>query len=241
MAYQFHNRRKRERNKKIFRMVKLCFFLGLPVLAALIGYDKGKEDAKTESSQHSLKIDELIESRKKLQSDHEKLKAEFEDVSINYKTILDEFQNLNGDAEHKDLLGLIIDLRNKDVSMDRIQHYIQLAGKAQTCFEKGSKRFRIKSPVSSNTDLNVTFSNGDILIYGEGEAFYNADGKPEAWFDESKPVKVTIEKIDDKPQMIEKILPLEHIFFVKGVEHTLKVVKTDSLGIVNASLEVCHF
>ena len=81
-------------------------------------------------------------------------------------------------------------------------------------------------------------------IYGanveEENIIFNAEGKPEAWYDPAKPVAITFTKLGGSSEKIEGVLPLHKSVVFGGDEYRFSIL-SGKQSFVTISATRCNF
>ncbi len=114
----------------------------------------------------------------------------------------------------------------------RLAFLIGAAAEGRSCAnEPQTKRFLVRTPISSGAADSVSFGDGAITITAEGESATNPSGAPEGWFDSEKPVTIAFITINGHKSVASGYLPIEHSIVIGNVEHRFVIVNGGSPGI----------
>lgn len=164
----------------------------------------------------------LINERDTIQEEMTVLRAETQTANVRLEQIKTDYDELLSDGPMKNLLVLIRKQLDEGVAAERLESVILSARPPQNCSAPDKKRFVVDTPVNTGPKSLSSIAGGLVKISGEGISAQNARGQKEAWFDASKPVKLTFKnRLASKTK--EGILPLYYSMVVGDKEYRFTV------------------
>lgn len=125
------------------------------------------------------------------------------------------------------------------VPPDRLALLIDLAGRPPACDEQPeTKRFMPSTPLGSGGVNAVRFAEGRILVRGEGASAQNAEGLPEAWYDPTAAVRLTISTLSGAAEEVRGVLPLQHRMIVGDIEYRFVITSGDR-AFIEVTAQAC--
>ena len=103
-----------------------------------------------------------------------------------------------------------------------------------------TRRFLLQTPLYNGANRSVSFANNTVTVEGEGESARDSDGKPEAWYDPAKPVRIRFTMIGGETSEVSGKLPLHHSVVADGAEQRFSVVAGER-GFVEIVGDRCRF
>lgn len=223
--------RKKRRSRLIIGFIKWSFFLGLILAAGIYAWYTGSSVAQRE----------LVD----LSAEVEKLDAEVSDLqqqlgeSKGREAVLED--QLPSAAE-LDLLGVVRDRMEDGVTLDRLTGLVAAATAEQDCEGNlQSRRFRVRTPVGDASGSAASFADATLTLTAEGAAAVDSDGRPEAWFDKDRPIRITVQHVNGSESRAEGMLPLSHAMAVGDTEFRFQITAADMVGFAVATMDRCAY
>lgn len=127
------------------------------------------------------------------------------------------------------------------VPAERLAFIIDNVNPARDCEPAETKRFLIKTPQTQGADTWVTFLEGKMTVTGDGSSAVDDAGRPFAWYDPAQPVTMKVTQIGGQSSEATGMLPLHHSIVEGTVEHRFTMVKGESRGFAEISVDRCAF
>ena len=142
----------------------------------------------------------------------------------------------------RDLMRRIGAALDQGVAPDRLAFLVDQSAVPQECSgAPETKRFYVRTPVSSGPVSAVRFGDGRIIVTGDGVPVRNDQGQPEAWFNPAEPIRLTLQTIGGRVEAIEGVLPMNHAMVVDGREYRFNVVPGERRGFIEMTAQGCGF
>lgn len=104
----------------------------------------------------------------------------------------------------------------------------------------GTRRFQVRTAQNRVTSA-VSFDNGAITIVAEGEVATNDQGAPQAWFDLTKPVRITFTQLGGARTEAAGVLPVHHSVVRGESEWRFTLAEADLRGFVTVTGDRCDY
>jgi len=123
------------------------------------------------------------------------------------------------------LHDLTVRMLDQGVDADRLAFLISSATTPATCdTTPETKQFMIAVPGLALADGAASFARGRVTVSADGHAAIDGQGRTEAWFDQSKPVRLRFARLGGETDEVEGILPLHHSVLVGDSELRFSVL-----------------
>lgn len=222
--------RKRRQRRFLLGLFKWGFFLGLIVAAGAYAWYTGSKVVRHE-------VVELTSKNQALESEVTSLRSAVADGQAR-EALLNE--QIPAESEQK-ILEIARRKIGEGVAHERLAEILSAATAARRCDNAPtSRRFLARTHISGGDGTSATFADNTITVKAEGEAATNGEGKPEAWYDQEKPVTITFIHLNGAATRAEGRLPLTHSIAVGGHEYRFQI--TDGpRGFVIATMDRCAY
>lgn len=210
-------RRAAERRRK--------FILTVLFLAGLSGvsYWWGAEHVRSSEMAYKEQAQKLQSERGGLEQTITTLRSEVQSTQVHYQQLQAQYEKEVPQGDFKKLTDMVKKQLDAGIKPERLAFVIDAARPPRNCTYPQIKRFVVKTPVYSGPQGVVSFGNGLISVTGDGQSSINASGKPEAWYDPGKPVKITFIEIGGKQTVKEGLLPIQNSFVIGNKEYRFTV------------------
>lgn len=234
---RFHARRQR-RSRLLKRLVAVLALVALGAAA----YVSGRTLSEAALNQAHDEIADLREQTDTLASRNAELRNE---VSVSRQEIAALKKRYDADVpkgERQALLRLVDEQQAKGAGFERLSFLIAAASHEEKCDgQPSTKRFLVRTPLYDGPAGSVQFADGALTVTAEGKSAVDGQGRPLAWYDPSRPVTLGLARLGQAPQKAAGLLPIHAKLMVNGSEYRLTVVKGESRGFVNVTVDRCRF
>ena len=162
----------------------------------LVSYQLGVEDLEAQKRQHEQVLDEingrLAEMDQRVADQALQVRQALEKARVTEQRYAADVPR-GTDRELYDLIRARI---ADGLSVARLRFLIGSARRKRDCLDPDTRRFVVRTPVTSGPRSAASFGKDRITITGRGASAKSADGRPQAWFDPSKPVRLTFTAVD---------------------------------------------
>ena len=222
MRISSYNPQDRYRRRNSEQFLAFLIVISVIVLAFLLGVWFGKQRAMQIDKDVKTQLETALNEREELQDRVTALSAEAQTANSRYEQLQEEFAEILPEGPLRELSSLLKQQLDEGRSPERLSFLIRSARPPRNCTEPQTKRFVVSSPAYSGPDSSVSLAEGALIISGEGESSVNTNGKPEAWYDPSKGVKIQF-AYDGQVVPKSGVLPLRHSLVVANREYRITV------------------
>ena len=245
MSLGLYESRLYDRRRKRLRVVKWLLIIGGLSAAGVFAYETGSTLAQVKVDQLQKQISESTKATEALQQRAADLEITAKRAKIAENEWRQRFQEVQAKApkgDAKRLFDLIERQLGEGVAPDRLAFVIDATRRKPSCDgTPATKRFLVRTPIYQGANDTVSFADNGIVITSEGESAVNAEGKPEAWFDPAKPIKVQFTTLGGMSSVASGMLPLHHSVVIGEDEFRFSLVVSERKGFVNVTGDRCQF
>lgn len=237
MARGFRETRRRDRSRRRLAVLKWLFLLLGLLALGWIAYAAGTELARSEVRSLKEQVSSLESDLSAITSRAESLQVERDEALARQRAL--EEQVPTGEA--REVFALLREQLELGVKKDRLMFLVRAAGEPVRCRNAPEqKRFIVQTGLTRGTNDWVAFAGSAIVVRATGEPSRAANGAPNAWFDEEKPVTVTFTKINGTVTEAAGILPLQHAVELGGEEYRFVITPAPARGFVQITGDKCQ-
>jgi len=151
----------------------------------------GKEFSNSQIHVLKDQVKTLSEERGGVQDEMTDLRAQVQTANTRYEALKATYDD-TFEGPMKDLLTDLETKIEKGMEPARLAKIIRSAGAPRQCKQPETKRFVVDTPTYSGPNTGVKVADGLIGVTANGVSARNKNGNPEAWYDASKKVSVTL-------------------------------------------------
>ena len=191
MSYSSYNPNTRYRDRSQYRtraFFKLLFWV---VVLCGGGFWVGKEFSVSQIHVLKEQVETLQSERSGVQDEMTDLRAQVQTANTRYEALKATYDD-TFEGPMKDLLTDLETKIEKGMEPARLAKIIRSAGAPRQCKQPETKRFVVDTPTYSGPNTGVKVAEGMIGVTANGVSARNKNGNPEAWYDASKKVSVTL-------------------------------------------------
>lgn len=212
----------RERRNKFFKFV---FYLCLLGGAGAYGYFEGQTEGDRKVVGFKEQLDILAQQSER---ESNKARAAMDKQSAalaEARAWRDRYEKEIPTGDSLTILELVNKRMEEGLDATRLINIITLAQNTSNCDPKPeTKRFIINTPIFNSPDNSISLGNGSVTVTGNGASSVNEEGRPEAWFDPTKPVSVTFTNLGGKSEKVEGSLPIHKSLVFGGDEYRFSIL-----------------
>lgn len=209
MSLTSYNPDARYRNRAAQRFYALLKFMSVVLLSMLVGFWFGKQYGAQELIVLKDKNQTLVAERERLQDNVTELSAKAQTADTRYKQLQEQVDSIIPKGPMQDLATLVRSQIEQGMDPERLSFVIRSARPPTNCSERDVKRFVVTTPAYKGPKSKVSIADGAIIIEGDGKSARNSEGKPEAWYDPTQPVKI-IFNYEGKRDVKNRTLPIKY-------------------------------
>lgn len=240
MSYDLYDYDRRYRRRAWGRAFRILLFLAVLGGIGLFCYQLGIEDRR---AQLDRLREEQVELRERAEVLAQELETAQEQARAQQRQIANWQKRFETEVPRQELRPLmaLIEQRLKDgVTLDRLSFVVGQASSSRDCQTAETKRFLVRTPLTNSANSYVAFANNTLTVSAMGESALDASGRPEAWFDQSKPLTLTITKIGGEEKVATGVLPLTQSVVIGAVEHRFSLI-AGQRGFVQVTADRCRY
>lgn len=209
MNLNSYNPDARYKQRAAQRFANFLKFVSVVMVSILIGFWLGRQYGAEQSIVLKDKVASLTQERDMLQSNVTELSARAQTADKRYQQLQDQVDSIIPKGPMQDIATLVREQLEQGMDPERLSFVIRSARPPTNCSDPDVKRFVLSTPANQGPASKVSIAEGAIIIEGAGQSSRNDKGQPEAWFDPSKPVKITFSH-GDKKDVKRRVLPMRY-------------------------------
>jgi len=221
MALGNYNPNRRYQERAAQRLAGTLKLFAFVIVSIIIGFWLGKQFGAEQLITLKDSVQRLQVERDSLQEQITDLTAIAQTANMRYEQLQEEVQSVLPEGPVQDLVTLVREQLAKGTDPERLSYIIRSARPPTGCVDPETKRFVVATPANTGPKSIVEIAE-KIKITGEGASSINKDGDPEAWFDQTKKVKITFDDNNVK-EVEEDILPIRHSMIVEDREYRFTI------------------
>lgn len=231
-------RRRRQRRWALAKWTLVLVGLGL---AGAFAYETGSQLARLEVTRLEKELAGLQSQLEQVQEDKRELRVALEETRDELQTWQQRYREEVPSGEPAELLRLVRQRLDDGVSAERLAFVVSKARNETTCNAGPvTRRFVVQTPLTNGAADAVAFAENTITVTANGQSAQDAQGRPEAWFDPSKPITVRFTLPGGEGSQVEGTLPLHHAIVRDGREHRFSVI-AGQRAFVEVTWEGCEY
>lgn len=235
-------RRRAERRRLFWNVLRLALVAALLVLFAVAGYQAGVSQNVHELDRRAADLAaagernlELTEQLALTADAAARLESQLQSLRLDYAANVPP-------AEFKPLLGLLQARARAGVDLERLAFVIEQAGRERQCLPAvETRRLLMRTPVSTALDNAVSFAERRITVSGDGRPARDAAGEPLDWFDPALPVTLRFLTITGDLSRVAGRLPLAHSVILGDREWVFQAIASRDSGFVEVTAQSCAY
>lgn len=240
MSYGLYDYDRRYRRRFWARLLKTIAVVAVLVGISAFSYQLGVEQLKSREVTQAAEIETLSAALKQAEQRIAQLQqsAQTAQVRANELEVLYRRNVPSGDLAR--LMELASRRMTEGVDPNRLAFVLEQTANVRSCTPREIKRFVLPTPLYKGANSSVAFSDGLIAVTGEGEAFKNAEGNKEAWFDPTKPVTIRFAQTNGETAQLTGVMPLQKSVVVGDREYRFNI-SAGARSFVEVSADNCRF
>lgn len=233
--------RKRRRRQVVGFLVRWTLVILVGVGVGFWAYDIGSEIAREDVRNLDDRLQTANDEVMRLNSEVAGLNAALRTERDRVAEWQQRYDADVPDEAEQALLTAARERADAGVPLERLAEVVRLARDDVDCEPLGeTKRFVVKNPIYQGSNDFVTFANGAVTITAEGEPAQTADGRPQAWFDTSKPIRARFAHVGGETAEVDGQLPIHHAVVAGQREYRFSLVEGPR-SFIQVTGEVCPY
>lgn len=144
------------------------------------------------------------------------------------------------DAELRDLVELLRDRLRRGIAADRLAFLLRSASPVRECVsEEEGRRVFVAVPLARGRPSSANLAGGRLTVTLAGEPERDEEGRPEAWYDPSAPVRLSLTTVEGRSSEIQGPLPLFTRLVVGEREYRILAQPDERRGFARLVVESC--
>ena len=222
MRISSYNPQDRYRRRSSERMTAFMVVIGVLGLAFVTGIWFGKQNAGQQERSLKKQLKTLQTEHQELQDTLTEARAEAQTAQARYDQLQETYKEVLPEGPMQELAALVKQQLDEGRSPERLKFLIRSARPPRGCTEPEIKRFVVSTPSYDGPKSRIGLANGALQVTASGDSAMSANGKPEAWYDPSKKVKVEFTGPEGSTAK-SGIMPLRHSMVVDNREYRITV------------------
>ncbi|NCC22602.1 MAG: hypothetical protein EOM26_09090 [Alphaproteobacteria bacterium] len=200
----------RYRSRTLHRIGGAFVTIAIIAVSMGVGYWLGQEKGKYVSAALQEENLYLKDQAAQAMETITQLRAEAHTASLRFERLQEVYTDEMGEGPLPGLVSLLRKQLEDGVRAERLESVIRSSLPPQQCSEPETAKAIVRTPAYSGADGTISVAEGSLLLSLNGESARNESGAPEAWFDPSLPVAVTLTGPEGATETKEGTLPLRH-------------------------------
>lgn len=235
--YDSDRRYRRQMAGKLTRSVVYLLILGG---VGLVSYQLGVEDLEAQKRQHEQVLQEingrLGEMEQRVADQALQVRQALEKARMTEQRYAADVPR----GTNRQLYDLMRARMADGLSVARLRFLIGSAQRERNCVDPDTRRFVVRTPVTSGPRSAASFGKDRITVTGQGASAKSDDGRPQAWFDPGKPVRLTFTAVGQPSTEHGGVLPFSHSV-VLGEREFRFLIQAGRRGFVQITAEDCAY
>lgn len=217
-------RRRRRSGNNVLVLLVLIGVTGAIGAALWVGYATLTRDLRDRNEALSDRVTALEQSLKQAERARGQLAMALEETRARLKYAETRYNRDVPSGPALALHDLTARLLDDGVMPDRLGFLLRLSERPLDCTDPSTRRLRLGVDDGGVDADTLRLADGDLRVSGQGKAARDDAGRPEAWFDPTAPVTLTVTSADqDAPATtLSGVLPLSGRVALEGAEYRLE-------------------
>jgi hypothetical protein len=204
-------------------MAAFLVVLGILGLAFGAGFWLGNQNAGQQERILQRRVESLLDEQEVLQDSVTELRVEAQTAVSRYEQLQETYKEVLPEGPMQELVALVKQQLDDGRSAERLAFLIRSARPPKNCSEPETKRFVVLTPAYDGPGGQISIADGALIVKASGQSAVDAQGRPEAWYDPSKKVKVEFSGRERTAETKGGIMPLRHSVIVEDREYRFTI------------------
>lgn len=242
MSLGLHETRLRRRRQRRWAVIKFLLVAGLLGGSLAVAYELGGQIAGAEIEALRAELRTAQEEQERFETLRSRLQSEVARAQQAEAQWRQRYEQDVPRGEVADILAQVRSRLSEGVPAERIGFVVESVQAERECAnEPETKRFIVRTPIYTGGADSIGFDNSTITVTATGESAVDEQGRPNAWFDPAKPLRISVTPVGGEPKIVEGELPL-HFSLVRGdTEHLFTAVAADRRGFLEVTGDRCAY
>lgn len=242
MSLGLHETRQRRRRQRRWAAIKFLLVVVLLGGSLALAYELGRQIAGAEIEALRSELDSSLREQEGFETRRSRLEAELARARQAETQWRERYEKDVPQGEIADILGLVRQKLTEGVPPERVRFVVEAVERERACAgAPETKRFIVRTPLYTGGADSVGFADSSITVTALGESATDAEGRPHAWYDPAKPLRISVTPIGGEPHTVTGELPL-HFSLVRGdTEHLFTARPSDRRGFLEVTGDRCAY
>lgn len=231
---------RRQRKTRRNTIIRFLFEIVLLAAALAVGFQLGLAAGRGERVALKDAIADLEHDRGTLESDLTRERSRVTVIGQEYKKLRTDYLRQTPDETTQPILALARDKMEAGIPTERLMALLNAVRIDADCDAPEIKRFMPRTPLHTEGNDFVRFFGGLVTVTGEGASALSPQGKPEAWYNSAKPVKLSFAPVGGNAIKSEGLLPIHASIIDGSREIRITVTKGETPAFVEVIARQCR-
>lgn len=197
--------------------------MGVLGLAFAMGFWLGNQNSGQQERILKKRVEALLSEQEVLQDTVTESRVEAQTAVTRYDQLQETYKEILPEGPMQELVALVKQQLDEGRSAERLSFLIRSARPPRNCSEPETKRFVVLTPAYDGPGSQISIAGGALVVKASGRSAVDSKGRPEAWYDPSKKIKVEFAGGDGVKKVRSGVMPLRHSIVVGDREYRLNV------------------
>ncbi|GBD41655.1 hypothetical protein HRbin39_01039 [bacterium HR39] len=230
---------RRGRRRPLSTLLGTLGILAAAVLVAYGGYRAGLAEGRAERERLRTELQRAREQVRILEERGARTAQRLDALHLAYRELERRYRERAIEGELEEVLVLLRRKLAEGVPLARLRFLVENAAVERRCGESERARLYVRVPLARDRRAAATLAGGVLTLAAEGEPARDEEGRPEAWYDPLKPVRVRILRLDGRSEELEGPLPLARELLVGNAVYRLVLAPDPRRGWLEVTVQRC--
>ncbi len=218
-----YNPQDRYRRKAADRIAGVLTVVALVGVSFGTGFWLGHKNAGYQEGVLRKQVDALNAIQVQLQDTITELRAETQTAIARYDQVQKLYNETVPEGPMQDLVSLLRRQIDEGRDPERLSFLIRSARPPRNCSAPKTRRFIVSTPNYKGAASKVAIADGALVVMGRGASAKDAEGRPEAWYDQSKKVSLDFITLGGEKEAKAGVMPIHHSVVIADREYRVTV------------------
>lgn len=224
MSLSSYNPHDRYRRRSAQRAMSAAFVIGIIALLIGFGFWIGKQFGVQENANLNMRIKLLEAESLDLENTLTETRVEAQTANLRYKQLQESYKDIISEGPMEELIMMLKTQIEEGMDPQRLAFVIRSARPPSNCSDPETRRFVVSTPAYQGADSTISIADGQLRIKGSGISARNKNGKPEAWYDPAKRIKITFSPTaQGVSEEKSAVMPLKHSMVIGNREYRFTI------------------
>lgn len=229
----------RRRRRPLATLLGIVTIAACAVLVAYGGYRAGLAEGRAARERLRTELQRAREQVRILEEREARTAERLDALRLAYRELERRYRERAIEGELEEVLVLLRRKLAEGVPLSRLRFLVENATVERRCGESRRTRLFVRVPLARDRRHAATLFGGVLTVAVEGEPARDEEGRPEAWYDPLKPVRVRILRLDGGREELEGPLPLARELLVGDAVYRLVLAPDARRGWLEVTVQRC--